>query len=49
MEKYGLHNGWVQDDGGLERFAGVLARKIRGLLSNEVVLLHLDGVCISPL
>jgi len=23
MEKYGLHNGWVQDDGGLERFAGV--------------------------
>jgi len=23
MEKYGLHNGWTQDSGGLERFAGV--------------------------
>ena len=23
MEKYGLHNGWVQESYGLERFAGV--------------------------
>ncbi|HNQ50301.1 MAG TPA: radical SAM protein [Candidatus Omnitrophota bacterium] len=23
MDKYGLHNGWTQDSGGLERFAGV--------------------------
>ncbi|HLD82486.1 MAG TPA: radical SAM protein [Candidatus Omnitrophota bacterium] len=23
MEKYGLHNGWVQDEGGLDRFAGI--------------------------
>lgn len=23
MHKYGLYNGWVQEDGGLERFAGV--------------------------
>jgi len=23
MEKYGLHNGWIQEDRGLERFAGI--------------------------
>jgi putative pyruvate formate lyase activating enzyme len=23
MEKYGLHNGWIQESGGLDRFAGI--------------------------
>ncbi len=32
MEKYGLHNGWVQESFGLERFAGV---NIKSVLKNE--------------
>ncbi|MFA5356179.1 MAG: radical SAM protein [Candidatus Omnitrophota bacterium] len=28
MEKYGLHNGWTQEDGGLERFAGTNIKPI---------------------
>lgn len=28
MHKYGLHNGWTQDSGGLERFAGVHIKSI---------------------
>jgi putative pyruvate formate lyase activating enzyme len=29
MDKYGLHNGWTQDSGGLERFAGVNIKPIK--------------------
>jgi putative pyruvate formate lyase activating enzyme len=29
MDKYGLHNGWTQDSGGLERFAGVNIKPIQ--------------------
>lgn len=29
MEKYGLHNGWTQDSGGLERFAGVNIKPVK--------------------
>lgn len=29
MDKYGLHNGWTQDSGGLERFAGVNIKPVK--------------------
>ncbi|MFA6383906.1 MAG: radical SAM protein [Candidatus Omnitrophota bacterium] len=29
MDKYGLHNGWMQDSGGLERFAGVNIKPVK--------------------
>ena len=28
MEKYGLHNGWIQEEGGLERLAGIHLKAI---------------------
>ncbi len=29
MDKYGLHNGWTQDSGGLPRFAGVNIKPVK--------------------